>query len=520
MNDNYETLYHLPEGTPQTEPPAREPVTYTKAERLLAVGAFAAGIGVVRLAMYHASGVLTTLLFWAIFAGQLVFLKKNGQTLDRTAKLWAGVLFLFSCVFTVTASGLLKALTVIFLLMAGTLFLLRQTSPEGVLRFLPVSLALSVCAMPFANYATPFVAVTSGARSSGVWKKVGYVALGLLFAVPLTAIVGALLCSADDGLSDMIDRLLQTPPEAVMTFIPHAIGGVLIGAGICSAVFASVRRTIVLDAASTDKTLVSLRFVPPLFLYSAVTPLCVLFVLYIISQASYFLGGFTGQTGSLTYAEYARKGFFELCAVCCISLAVIAAMGFFAKRGEDGRRPVVLRIYAAFLSLASLFIAGTALAKMFLYIRIFGMTQMRVYTSWFILLLVIGFISLLLRQIWERLPLGRIAAAAFTIMFGLLCFSRPDAWITRYNAEQYLAGHLEEFDTDVLIGSELSDDAWAALTAYDSATLARLSEKIYQKNVKNGRLAKDLRTVLKDYPDHLDMWERMNVSAWQILLYR
>ena len=55
----------------------------------------------------------------------------------------------------------------------------------------------------------------------------------------------------------------------------------------------------------------------------------------------------------MTYAEYARRGFFELCAVCVINIAVISCIGFFTRK--TGReKPVLLKIYSVFLSLSSL----------------------------------------------------------------------------------------------------------------------------------------------------------------------
>lgn len=75
---------------------------------------------------------------------------------------------------------------------------------------------------------------------------------------------------------------------------------------------------------------------PNAMVYAAVTPICILYVLFFVSQFPYFLGGFTGELAEgFTYAEYARKGFFELCAVCCINFAVIGIMSFMAKQCSE-----------------------------------------------------------------------------------------------------------------------------------------------------------------------------------------
>ena len=162
-----------------------------------------------------------------------------------------------------------------------------------------------------------------------------------------------------------------------------------------------------------------------------------------------------------TYAEYARKGFFELCGVCCINAAVIAGMSFLPKHSGE-KKPILLKCYTLFLAGSSLILAGTALAKMFLYIDNYGMTQLRIYTTWFMLLLMMVFLLVIIRQFKANLPVCKIGFAVFTVMFGLLCFSRPDAWMTRCNAEMYLAGELDEFAGE-MVYHELSDDAAAVL---------------------------------------------------------
>ena len=236
-------------------------------------------------------------------------------------------------------------------------------------------------------------------------------------------------------------------------------------------------------------------------LYAGVTPLCVLYILYAVSQMNYFMGGFMGTLAEgYTYAEYARKGFFELCWVCVINLAVIAGIGFFARM-TGSVKPLLLKIYSIFLNFCSLFLAGTAIAKMFLYIKYYGMTRLRIYTTWFMFLLIIGFVVLIIRQFRYSLNIGKIAYIVFTVMFGLLVFSRPDEWITKYNANQYLAGNLNDFDEKVL--NDMSSDAWAAMSFYD---LNQFDGKII-----NAELEARTEELQNDF------YQILNLSAWEML---
>ena len=76
-----------------------------------------------------------------------------------------------------------------------------------------------------------------------------------------------------------------------------------------------------------------------------------------------------------------------------------------------------------------------------------------------------------------------------------------------YNAERYLSGQLEEFDSEVLY--EMSDDAWSALTAYDSETLDRLLNADTRRTFA-------LYTTPSEQPD---FWDVLNLSAWELMAY-
>ena len=508
MNE-YQNMYQepVPDGAVAVQSvQVKEPVVYTTAERIAAILMLVCGFLWVRLTLWHATGLFTTLLYCAITTTQVIFLKKHGVVFTKIEKIAIVVEYAFSLIFTVTANDLLKGLTVLFLMMVSSLLLFHTANPDAdILRFLPISLGKGTIAAPFTHFGAGVGAITSGAKSKGFWKNAGYILLGLLLAIPATAVAAALLCSADENMSVLIGNLFHEPDEETMMLILHMGLGIPVGLGLFSMLYAATHKSLKINEQECADIVKNCRVMPNPMVYAAVTPLCLLYLLFFFSQLQYFLGGFTGDVSGFTYAEYARRGFFELCGVCWLNVIVIAGMGFFAKLTGEAKT-LLLKIYASFLCISSLLLAGTALAKMFLYIRVYGMTQLRIYTTWFMLLLVIGFVALLVRQFKTDLNLGRLGTIVFTVMFALLCFSRPDAWMTRYNAEMYLSGQLEEFDDDVL--DEMSTDAWAALTAYDDATVDQLlSDHAYAK------------FKLSTQRDYTNFYQKTNLSAWMLLVY-
>ncbi|MBQ8928158.1 MAG: DUF4173 domain-containing protein [Oscillospiraceae bacterium] len=489
--------------------PAEKPKTvYSRAERILAPVTMAAGFLFVRLALYHAAGVLTTLLFWGIITGSLMFLKKNGERFTAGQRLVIGVLYLFSVVYSITADPLLHVLDTLFLLLTGALLLVSVTSGlHAVLRFLPGAAARGVFAMPLMHFPAQFASLGSGVKGRGILRNIGFVLAGLVLAVPVTGICAALLCASDANMDAALGKLLSLPSDEVLVLIPHLAAGIVLGALLFSALYSAVHRSMILDEEESAGAVAGAGFLPPVMLLGATLPLCILYAVYIFTQMNYFLGGFFGELAAgYTYAEYARRGFFELCAVCCINLCVLGGTQLFARQ-----KTLSLRIVSVYLGLCSLFQGGTAIAKMVMYVSAYGMTQLRVYTMWFMLLLMLLLLLVILRQFIRRLPIGAVSAAVFTVMFALLCFSRPDALMTRYNAERVLSGSLRAFDTSVLPG--MSDDAWSVLCSYDPAQLTALSTMAYEDGEEG------LGVQLHDREDTLDLWESLNLSGLLLHLY-
>ena len=100
------------------------------------------------------------------------------------------------------------------------------------------------------------------------------------------------------------------------------------------------------------------------------------------------------------------------------------------------------------------------MSKMVMYINNYGLTELRLYTSWFMVLLAIVFVLIIIKQFRFDMKFSSYFAAVFTVMLGLLCFSRPEALIARYNIEMYRSGQLEELDKDAIL--RMSDDGLLA----------------------------------------------------------
>jgi hypothetical protein len=186
-----------------------------------------------------------------------------------------------------------------------------------------------------------------------------------------------------------------------------------------------------------------------------------LFLIFVIIQFAYLFGGL-GQVSSTgyTYAEYARKGFFELIAVAAISWMLILTI----KKCTAFRTAVqglLFKWLSGILMAEVVVIMLSAHRRLNLYEDAYGFTTLRLLSHLFILWLGVAFVLLLIHIVREKsekyfaLPLF-ISALCF---LALINFINPDNFIAREN--------INRFDTtgklDLLYLSNLSDDATPAI---------------------------------------------------------
>jgi hypothetical protein len=186
-----------------------------------------------------------------------------------------------------------------------------------------------------------------------------------------------------------------------------------------------------------------------------------LFLAFVAVQFRYLFGGAALVDGlaGLSYAEYARQGFFQLVAVAALSLPLLLlADGALGRR--DARSLGRFRGLAAVMLVLLNIMLASALWRMRLYTAEYGLTELRLYTTAFMgwLVLVFGwFGATVLRGRRERFGFGSLAMGLFVL--GALNLVNPDGLIAGTNLAR--AGRGRAVDTAYLYS--LSADALPAV---------------------------------------------------------
>ena len=263
------------------------------------------------------------------------------------------------------------------------------------------------------------------------------------------------------------------------------------------------------DSTSFSKLRSSLNWFSPVTLLSMVIPVLSLYTVFFISQWDYYTMAFHGSLPSgYSYAEYAREGFFQLCAVSAVNLLLMLGCTWFSKL-QNNRSKTILKAITIAISLYSLILILTAASKMYLYIFQYGLTPLRVYSSWAMIVLTVIFILFIAKQFSEKLPLYSLCIMCTALLFLTLCACDPDTRIAEYNTNQFIEGNLDTVDINLL--NELGDSAVPSLIRlndyYNSLTAEQQKQLISEHDFHPEKICVNmLRSHYSDRTSELNKW--------------
>lgn len=439
-------------------------VKYTAADTVFAILSFIFGFLFIKWIVFpwESIGHEGTILVIVFSAMSAIYLRLKGLSLKKTHVASLVGIDLMSTSYLLFANDTVKTFVTLFIILAFAYWFYTACGnrrEEKIGDMLPIELFASLLIIPFNSFGRIFTATKNGVRSSSVAKKIGMILVGILIAVIPTAIVTALLLSADGAFCKLVDNLFSDAFINIPKNIWHFILGIPVAMYIFGMIYTNSERRVE-EYASREKTELALgkaRIAPATIVCAAITPIIIVYLLFFFSQTGYFLSAFSGiRPEGITYAEYARRGFFELCAVSIINLVIILLALFLSKK-ESKKSSCAVRGYVVTLSVFTLILISIAISKMLMYIDAYGLTRLRVYSSCFMISLLLLFVFIIIRQVAPKFNLCRNFAIVAVVMFAVFVFADVDAVIAKYNVHSYQTGKLKFIDIDAMY--ELSDSA-------------------------------------------------------------
>lgn len=339
---------------------------------------------------------------------------------------------------------------------------------------------------------------TQGQRHPALRQAIA-IAAGVLIALPLLLLLGSLLASADAVFADKIAGLTAWLQRFSFTRLARQLLTALVLAPFIFSVLESGRRQRRI-LSLTDGQLSGLKANPGRTAFARTILITILvfvtglYAFFAVIQYQYLSGALRSILPEhLTYAEYARSGFFELLAVSLVNLVLI----YLAARAARTQTTTAwtLRVLEWLLILGSLIQWVSAISRMRLYVDTYGLTRLRFLSTAFMGLILVWHILFVLQIFMRRLPLFKSMAIAAVFALLVLNAVNPDWQIARYNVQ-----HEAQSDLDQAYLLELSDDAVICYLPLLQAA--------------DPKLAKEMRLHLEG------RLERLNAMRWQELSWQ
>lgn len=446
------------------------------------------GYALARTAIFCEPGVGVTLyaLIFVFAAG--LYMRLNGVVISPSTVVPPAIMLVFSAVFVISGMQWVRLLTLVFEVMVAVYWFLAAFGCRAEDRlgdYLPFDLVKAFFVQPFASFFEQPKTAAGALKSTKTGRNIFYVIVGLALGAVPAAVITVTLMASDDAFESLINILFNAFLSSVWLNILYFMFGLPIAMYLFGMMTSASSRKCkkILTAEQCGRFLRTAGFVPPAVIYTALSVILVIYALFFVSQSSYFLSAFASLLPEgYTFADYARRGFFELCRVATINALLVLCAEIFIKRepadgAEAGKanRPLGLRVLNVLMGASTLVLFAVAGAKLYLYIENYGLTPARVSAAWIMLLLAFMFVFLIVRQIAPKFNFWRASTVAFVVLFAALSFSNFDTLIAKYNIARFYDGSLQA--VDVYLFGALSD-----------AALPELAELLERDEASGGQL--------------------------------
>ncbi|MBU8916933.1 DUF4173 domain-containing protein [Bacillus sp. FJAT-29953] len=275
-----------------------------------------------------------------------------------------------------------------------------------------------------------------------IWKKVF---IGILISIPVLFVVLSLLMSADT----QFERIMGGIPNWFNAF--DAEGMIrLIVILIFTAAFFGFMQVLIKKQIEVIK---QPEFQQGLKVDAiiTITVLCLINIVYLVFTVVQFKYFFSGTLqGDYTYAEYARKGFFELLFVTIINLSIIVVVLTFVGLTSHFIKRFT-QILLTLLVFSSAVMLCSAFIRLSMYEDAYGFTFIRVMAHSFMIFLVFIFTYTLVKVWIERLSLFHFFFISSLLYYTVMTVIDPNQIVVSKNLDRYeLTGKIDVHHFDSL----------------------------------------------------------------------
>ncbi|MHC1683043.1 MAG: DUF4153 domain-containing protein [Clostridiaceae bacterium] len=367
-----------------------------------------------------------------------------GKTFGRFLLIPIALLALSFTIHTKEVFYFLNFLSVPILMITSSILIVNPSVRWDKTRFVAEIIRKSIVNV-FKNITKPFTILSSSIKiGKAVEMEEGkkQILIGVLISLPLLLILIILLSSADmvfgyyfANLTEIINNINTEE------FLPHTIVTLIVSFYLFAYAwgFKSEEKSI------DNKVAAPVTSWGMVTVTTVLVALNLLYLIFTVIQFSYLYGGDKALPAYLTYAEYARKGFFELAAVTFINFIIVLSCLKYINKDNKSLLKIV-HLLLTVLIIFTLNMLFSANFKLNLYEAAFGYTYLRVSVHLFMLLLFILCLVVAAGIWYRKIPIVKSIIVITLIAYTIINYLNIDGFIARKNIAHYNAtGNIDVF---------------------------------------------------------------------------
>lgn len=330
---------------------------------------------------------------------------------------------------------------------------------------------------------------------------------GVLLAIPVLFLLGVLLVSADAVFKNCMESVLggiTVSNEGILIPLFIVFGFLSFYCGIHSVHLGSCKNFIPKKEAK-DATM-----------YIAFTgSITLLYLAFSMIQIIYLFAGLGSLPEGMTYAEYARTGFFQLLFVSVLNLLLILVLQTKVKKNQ------ILTGILTTICFCTLIMIASSFYRMILYIEAYHLSFLRVFVLVSLVVITLLILGATITLYFEGFALTQFSIIVVSAVYLIFSFSHVDYFIAKYNLAHMTKD--TEYETLYYIGA-LSSDAAPVIADY-----IKDQPELVEGYLKDYRMGKELiyeDTMMESdwlYYYLLDMEqirERMGIRTFNFSYYK
>lgn len=283
--------------------------------------------------------------------------------------------------------------------------------------------------MPF--FSLEFLKKRRKTHSSG---KATLILIGLAISLPVVIILLGLFMSAD--------AVFENAVNSVVSFINVDFGNIFadLFLGFFGGIFLSAALLGLKYEEHEEKAAGKIgNSVDGLVIGTFLTIINILLIAFVGFQFAYLFGGTVNITVSdMTYAEYARRGFFELTAASGIIISIALFVMIMTKKKED-KLPSWVKLCTVSLCLCNGILLVSAIKRMLLYVDAYGLSVKRVLTLWLMCLIGLCLVWMIIKCFIPKMDVMKLIGITVVTGVCILSLTNTERLIARYNIDRYIS---------------------------------------------------------------------------------